>query len=271
MRSVNTRFWDDSFIQDLSTEDKLLFLYLLTNPLTSLLGIYETTIKRIVFDTGLEKETVLKGLERFEKVGKAFYRNNHIILPNFLKNQNLNTNMKKGVVKIFDDLPNELKVSILGNGSQSVSNDYQSILNGMLKYEREIESEIQKEGEGELNPPAPSNFKKDPFECDIQARRNFYNQQLINCNYDSGYYRFIENLFNEFRDKNKTNFFNEPMRVCLAFTDQVSFRQYQDLIKKADPMKIIKKAEAINSHYSGVGHLPQKQHLAVTIENWIDD
>ena len=64
LRSVNTKFWDDPFIEDLPPTEKLLFLYLLTNPLANLLGIYEITVKRISYDTGLSREAVLSGLKK---------------------------------------------------------------------------------------------------------------------------------------------------------------------------------------------------------------
>jgi len=148
MRSVNTRFWDDSFIQDINPTEKLLFLYLLTNPLTNILGIYEISLRRISFDTGLNKEIIQKGLERFERVRKVYYIDEFIILPNFLKNQKLNSNMKVGVSKIFNELPNELKHNVLDNEKENVSNDskgFEMVLNSLLKYEIEIESEKESE------------------------------------------------------------------------------------------------------------------------------
>jgi hypothetical protein len=145
MRSINTKFWNDTFIEDLTVSEKLLFLYLLTNSLTNLLGIYEISIRRISYETGLNKETILKGFERFATVKKVYYVDNYIIMPNFLKNQNLNANMKKGVVNLYEELPNHLKDSIKGNGSKG----FESIRNALGKYEIEIEKEIEKESEEE--------------------------------------------------------------------------------------------------------------------------
>jgi len=159
MRSVNTKFWDDSFIQELNPSEKLLFLYLLTNPLTNILGIYEISIRRISFDTGLNKEIISKGLERFEKVQKAFYIDEFVILPNFLKNQKLNANMKIGVSKIFNELPNNLKERLLENDKTTVSNDskgFEVVLNSLLKYEIEIEKEIESEIEIESGNNIPT-------------------------------------------------------------------------------------------------------------------
>ncbi len=149
-RSINTKIWDDPYFQELSSNEKLLFIYLLTNPMTNLLGIYEITLRRISFDIGIGKETISKHLKHFAKDKKVFYKDNFIIITNFLKNQSLNTNMKLGVSAIFNKLPISLKDSILGNDSQTLSNDYQSILNAMLKYEIEIEKEIEIKSESKI-------------------------------------------------------------------------------------------------------------------------
>ena len=75
LRSVNTKFWEDPFIEDLTPSEKLLFLYLLTNPKANLLGVYEISLKKISYDTGLNNETIRKAFERFAKVQKAFFTN----------------------------------------------------------------------------------------------------------------------------------------------------------------------------------------------------
>jgi len=162
LRSVNTRFWEDPFIEDLSPSEKLLFLYLLTNPLANLLGIYEITVKRIAYDTGLSRETVQNGLKRFEMARKAFYCDNFIILPNWLKNQNLNKNMKIAVSREFNNLPNDLKNSIIGNHSEGLPNGsegFRMIMERLGKYEIEIESKKEDEIETESDDPILSNLK----------------------------------------------------------------------------------------------------------------
>lgn len=150
LRSVNTRFWEDSFIEGLNPNEKLIFLYLLTNPMTNLIGIYEITIKRISYDTALKKDIVLKALEGFERLNKVLFYENHIVLINFLKNQCLNDNMKIGVLKLFSELPISLKVKLLGNDYQTLSNDYISLRNALVKLNIEKEYEIEMEKEREI-------------------------------------------------------------------------------------------------------------------------
>lgn len=152
LRSVNTRFWNDSFVEELTPTEKLLFLYLLTNPLTNLLGIYEISLKRISYDTGLTLETVRKGLERFQTARKAFYVDNFIILPNFLKNQSLNPNMKIAVSRSFSELPNHIKDSILGNGSEGLGNGsegFQMVTEWLGKLKVKVKEEIEEETKAE--------------------------------------------------------------------------------------------------------------------------
>jgi len=146
LRSVNTRFWEDPFIENLNPSEKLLFLYFLTNPLANILGIYEISIKRICYDTGLNKSTVEETLKGFKSLGKVFYVDSYIILSNFLKNQNLNPNMFTGAVELFNNLPISVKNSVLNNDLKAfervlkASQDFE-------KYESEIEIEVEIETE----------------------------------------------------------------------------------------------------------------------------
>lgn len=136
LRSINTKIWQDAWFETLSTEEKLLFIYLLTNDHTTIVGVYELSVRRMAFETGLSEETIRKGFERFEMVTKAFLIiDSFVFLPNFLKHQRLNTNMQKAAVKIFADLPEVVQEAILGNGYQTIRKDYQTIRNGCLKYE----------------------------------------------------------------------------------------------------------------------------------------
>ena len=55
-RGFQTELWTDPFIQGLSPEAKLLFIYLWTNKHCNQAGLYEISLKTIAFDTGLSVE-----------------------------------------------------------------------------------------------------------------------------------------------------------------------------------------------------------------------
>lgn len=138
LRSVNTHFWTDSYIVELDPIEKLLFLYLLTNPLANIAGCYEIPLRQISFDTGIDREMVVKILARFEAARKIVYRDGWILLINFVKHQNLNENMRKGADALLSVAPAWVKKPF-----ESLSNGYQTLSNGSVKYE--IESEVESE------------------------------------------------------------------------------------------------------------------------------
>jgi len=157
LRSVSTAFWSDPFIEDLTPSQKLLFLYLITNEKTNMLGIYEASSKKIAFETGIPLLSVQKDLAFLEKAGKVKHVNNFIVLINFMKHQNFNTNMKKSAIDVYNNLPKELKHSELNLSKDDYSVSFESLLNhyGMVpnhtamvpKVEREYEYEYEREYE----------------------------------------------------------------------------------------------------------------------------
>jgi dipeptidyl aminopeptidase/acylaminoacyl peptidase len=86
-RKISVTFWSDSFIGDLTPEQKYFYLYLMTNDKTTQCGIYETSIRKICFDTGYNSETVLKLLDFFQEKNKIRFskETNEIALLNWVK------------------------------------------------------------------------------------------------------------------------------------------------------------------------------------------
>lgn len=88
-RVVNTDFWDDEKVLDnFSPEDKLFWLFLLTNPQSKQLGIYKLPIKKISFYTGYDENAVSILLDRFEKFYNVIKYNKEtqeVAILNYLK------------------------------------------------------------------------------------------------------------------------------------------------------------------------------------------
>ncbi len=74
-RQVHVEFWQDGFVLDLTPEEKYFYIYLMTNSKTSQCGIYELPKRIIETDTGYNRETVEKLLQRFVDYGKIMYDN----------------------------------------------------------------------------------------------------------------------------------------------------------------------------------------------------
>jgi len=109
-RYISTSFWDDEWIQTLDPSEKLLYLYLMTNPLTNIAGVYKLTIRRICFDTGFNADTAGHILGKFKKAGKAYLHGEYIILPSWPKHQKADqrSKIKEGIDAIIEKLPKDL-------------------------------------------------------------------------------------------------------------------------------------------------------------------
>ena len=70
-RQIQTSFWSNTYIQEeMTSEDKYFYLYLMTNECTTQIGIYPITKKQMAFDLGYSMESVKALLQRFETYHK---------------------------------------------------------------------------------------------------------------------------------------------------------------------------------------------------------
>src|SRR3990167_6095536 len=144
-RCINTKFWSDNFIVELDPIERYLFLYFLTNEHTNIAGVYELPLKIMAFETGLDKEMLLKIIDRF--TDKIRFYNGWIFIKNFPRHQKLSgENVDKGIKYIWDNVPQEIKEGLI-RGMQGVSIPF-----GIEKEKRK-RKRIEREEEEESNTP----------------------------------------------------------------------------------------------------------------------
>jgi hypothetical protein len=114
-RYIETCFWDDSYVIHLDPSEKLLFIYLLTNPLTTICGIYEISLKRISFDTGFEHDTVKRILGRFERDERCLYRDGWLAMRNWIKHQKDAPGVQRGIALQLEKVPQDLAQYVRGS------------------------------------------------------------------------------------------------------------------------------------------------------------
>ena len=107
-RVVDTDFWNDSKVSDIfSAEAKYFMLYLLTNPHTMQLGIYELPISKAANELGYSKDVVRVLIDRFENKYDLIKYNeitNELAIKNFLRHS-----IVKGGKPVMDCLLKEEK------------------------------------------------------------------------------------------------------------------------------------------------------------------
>ncbi|MCM3736237.1 DnaD domain protein [Bacillus cytotoxicus] len=135
-RQVQVSFWQDAkVIEEMTPEDKLFNLYLLTNPRTTQIGVYQITKKQMAFDLGYSMESINSLLDRFEKHHKLVKYNpetRELAIVNWGK-----YNLNRGGKPIEDCVRKELDgvsdVSLVGLVAQKVkSNKIRSIFEEFL-------------------------------------------------------------------------------------------------------------------------------------------
>lgn len=106
-RIVRLSFWnDEKIVEQFSAEDRYFFLYLLTNPHSTQLGIYPLVRKTAAYELGYSVEAVAVLLDRFENrydLIKYSQETGEVAVKNFLVH-----NIVRGGTPVFDLLVNEL-------------------------------------------------------------------------------------------------------------------------------------------------------------------
>ncbi|WP_456237951.1 DnaD domain-containing protein [Neobacillus mesonae] len=107
-RMVRVDFWKNPIVsEEMTPEDKYFYLYLLTNPNTTQIGIYQITKKQMAFDLGYSIESVHALMERFTMHHKLIRYNpetRELAIKNWGKD-----NLHKGGKPVMDCIYSELK------------------------------------------------------------------------------------------------------------------------------------------------------------------
>ncbi|WML36746.1 hypothetical protein [Clostridium sp. OS1-26] len=69
-RQLQTEFWQDDFVMELTPEERYFYVYIMTNSKTKQCGIFKVVKKLISLELGYDVETVNKPIKKFIDYGK---------------------------------------------------------------------------------------------------------------------------------------------------------------------------------------------------------
>jgi len=140
-RQIHVSFWQDTFILDLTPEEKYFYLYLMTNSKTSQCGVYELPKKVIEFETGYNSETVDKLLQRFIDYDKIEYceETKEIRVVNWLKYNSYKS--PKVMARIKQELEEIKCIEFKRKTIDRLSIDYDECIDTETQKEKEEEKE----------------------------------------------------------------------------------------------------------------------------------
>lgn len=114
LRQISTTFWTDPYVRKSPKDVKLLYVYLLTNMFTNMLGIYEIDIDQMAFDLGISTGEISKAIDFLQKDKKIIYADGYVLLANWHKYQSLNQMMGISAARAFNSIPDTLKARFSG-------------------------------------------------------------------------------------------------------------------------------------------------------------
>lgn len=150
-RQIQTNFWSDPWVMNLTPEKKYFYLYLLTNDKVKQCGIYEIPLKKMEVESGYNRDTIILFLTELQKMQKIVYNleTNEICIINFSKyNFTQSPKVKACIAKELNQVKDKKLIQYL-YGIDSLFKDYQYSMDTESQEkqeEKQKEKEEQKEG-----------------------------------------------------------------------------------------------------------------------------
>lgn len=140
-RVVDTSFWTDGKVDDFTPEDKYFMLYLLTNPFTTQLGIYELSIKQAAFQLGYSIDAVKSLIDRFENKYEMILfskSTNEVAIKNFLKHSIIKGGapVKVCILKEMKQVKNKDLISAVFSSIKEIEDLNYTIKDIIAEYEK---------------------------------------------------------------------------------------------------------------------------------------
>ena len=109
-RQIETKFWEDGYILELTNKEREFFLYLFTNPKVTLCGIYELSDKTIIYTLGCTLAELAAFKSKFQLDRKYAFYKGWVYVINFHKYNSFSpaTNIIKAFLKDFNSIPSEM-------------------------------------------------------------------------------------------------------------------------------------------------------------------
>jgi len=167
-RTLSPSLWSDPFIEGLSAQEKLLYIYLFSNEHVNNVGYMQATLRKISFETAVPQDDVAAFLEKTDRLGKTARDGDSILCLNFVRHQTTKSpKVTQNLCKVFNLVGSaKLRRALLGrypdifksadtipdpvpDGSDTVSIPYQDSIDtvGKQLQDRTVQDKAKKDPE----------------------------------------------------------------------------------------------------------------------------
>ncbi|NTV02459.1 MAG: hypothetical protein HGB04_06690 [Chlorobiaceae bacterium] len=146
-RTISTRLWTSPYIEDLTPEEKLFYIYLFSSPHTNNAGVLYISPRKMAFETGIPH--VERILDRLKSDRKIVEVDGYYWIVNFIDHQTSHSpKIAQSIGKALEQAPRELAAQVLEKyRSLSIPYRYPTDTVPIPYAEREEEREEEMEEE----------------------------------------------------------------------------------------------------------------------------
>jgi len=152
-RTIDAKFWTDPKVRQLSTTNKLLFLYFITSPHAHFSGLYYMPNTTVSHETGIRLADVGKGIDTLSgvEIVMADTLSELIWVVNMYRYQSHSETLLKNIGKHLGDLHNSALIGAFLDHYSDLEIPYRYPIGGVCDKEQEQIKEQEKEEDQDQN------------------------------------------------------------------------------------------------------------------------
>jgi len=105
---IKSSMWTDPWVRKLSDRERLLWINILTTERSNIIGVYETCIDNLAYETGIPEEEIEVIMKKFTRDKKAYWYEDFVIIANRSKYNADSPKIDKGIINILDEIPSHI-------------------------------------------------------------------------------------------------------------------------------------------------------------------
>lgn len=125
-RYINVRTWSETWFEELSATEKLIWIYLNTNSATNMLGAYSTSIRRLAYECHVSEPAARRSIKKLEVIKKVIYNEGYVIIIDWMAQQSMNPSMRIAARKEYDKLPDKIRLLLSEQTHKDIEKTRQS-------------------------------------------------------------------------------------------------------------------------------------------------
>jgi len=107
-RQLHRSFWESNTVEALDPVEKLLYVYAITGPKSNMEGMYRVTLRRVSFETGIDRDMVVQLFGRLEEARVAGWRDGWCCVTQAIKYMPKSPQMITHAKTLYASVPKEV-------------------------------------------------------------------------------------------------------------------------------------------------------------------